>query len=313
MRQLLFLILLASTASAQVRVEIRENEVWLIRNGQPKQLTRDGRSKLQVLYSFAFNRIAYYEQCPESEHCTPSVIVLDPDGNRLQSFQPQPSALGEPGPCGSILNISWASAERTIGVECHVNPSVSEYVEIDPSTGKTLRDLAGLGFMPSFFGDHIAYIRPLVHFAPPYAKSNYLLIDGMTVYPLPRGVRPRAEKANEPKIDVVRQNGSRFVGIHDFVSGFSWSPDSNKVAFIDCISDWSEKGSDAGGGSIGEAVNNKCSIAVVALDGAVTLFPLPPDVPLYPSTPGERTFLSWQGGSDSVVFTWPANRTFKLP
>ncbi|MCU1259393.1 MAG: hypothetical protein JWO80_2278, partial [Bryobacterales bacterium] len=51
MRQLLFLVLLASAASAQVRVEIREKEVWLIRNQQPKQLTRDGRSKLQVLYS----------------------------------------------------------------------------------------------------------------------------------------------------------------------------------------------------------------------------------------------------------------------
>src|SRR5260370_34374321 len=103
MRQLLFPVLLASAAWAQVRVEIRENEVWLIRNDQPKQLTRDGKSKLQVIYSPVFNRIAYYEQCPEAEHCTPSVIVLDPDGNRLQSFQPQPSAPGEPGPCASIL------------------------------------------------------------------------------------------------------------------------------------------------------------------------------------------------------------------
>src|SRR5947209_13049148 len=116
MRQLLFLTLLASAAGAQVRVEIRENEVWLIRNDQPKKLTHDGRSKLQVLYSAAFNRIAYYEQCPEAEHCTPSVVVLDPDGNRLRSFQAQTSALG-PGPCASILKISWASAERTIGVE----------------------------------------------------------------------------------------------------------------------------------------------------------------------------------------------------
>jgi hypothetical protein len=152
MRHLLFLMLLVSTAWAQVRVEIRDNEVWLIRNEQPKRLTRDGRSKLQVLYSPIFNRIAYYEQCPEMEHCTPSVVVLDPDGNRLQSFRPQPSALGDPGPCGSILNISWESAERTIGVICHVNPSLSEYVEIDPSTGKTFCDLAGLGFTPSFFG-----------------------------------------------------------------------------------------------------------------------------------------------------------------
>ncbi len=311
MRQFLVLILLASAAWAQIRVEIRENEVWLIRNEQPKQLTHDGSSKLQVLYSAVFNRIAYYEQCPEAEHCTPSVVVLDPDGNRLQSFNPQTSALDEPSPCASILKISWASAERTIGVECHGSPSGSEYVEIDPSTGKTLRDLAGFGFTPSLFGDHIAYVGPLIHSAPLYRKSNHLRIDGLTVYPLPKGVRPRAEKTGEPPIDVVRQMGSRFVGIHNFVPWFSWSPDSKKVAFIDCISDWIEKGTDSGSGSIGEAVNNQCSIAVVTLDGAVTLFPLPPDVPLYTFNPAEGTHLSWKG--DSVVLTWPATRTFRVP
>jgi hypothetical protein len=250
MRQFLFLILLASAAWAQVRVEIRENEVWLIRSGQPKQLTRDGRSKLQVLHSWDFNRIAYYEECTEGENCTPSVIVLDPDGNRLQTFEPRPSALCEPSPCASILNISWASGEQAIGVECHANPSLSEYVEIELSTGKTLHDLAGIGFTPSPVGNHVAYIGPLIHFAPPYSQSNYLLIDGMTTYPLPKGFRPPLKEEGEPSIDVVRHDGSRYVGIHSFVSGFSWSPESTKVAFIDCISDWIEKGAHSGGGSI---------------------------------------------------------------
>jgi hypothetical protein len=100
------------------------------------------------------------------------------------------------------------------------------------------------------------------------------------------------------------------MGIHNFESGFTWSLDSKKVAFIDCISDWIEKGPDPGGGSIGEAVNNKCSVAIVTLDGAVTLFPLPPDVPLYAFNPAEGAHLSWKG--DSVVLTWPATRTFKV-
>lgn len=309
MRQLLLLLLIASAGWSQNHTEIRENEVWLIRNGPAMQLTRDGRSRLQVLYSSVFNRIAYYDVCREGENCTPSVIILDLDGNRLRSFQPQPSALGDPGPCASILRISWASAERTIGVECHVNPSLSEYVEVDLSTGKKVRDLAGLGFTPSPFGDHIAYIRPIVHFAPPYAQSNYLMVDGMVVYPLPKGGKPQIP--DEPPIDVVRHSGSRFVGIHDFASGFSWSPDSKRIAFIDCISDWIEKGSDAGGGSIGEAVNDKCSIAVVARDGTVTLFPLPADVPLFGFNPAERARLSWS--DQGVVLTWPASRTFKIP
>lgn len=310
-RLLLFLTLFASAASAQTRVEIRENEVWLIRNGQAKQLTHDGRSKLQVLHSWDFNRFAYYEQCTQAENCIPSVIVLEPDGNRLQSFQPRPSALGDNSPCASILNISWASGEQAIGVECHENPSLSEYVEFDLSTGKTLRDLVGIGFTPSPTGDHVAYIGPLIHFAPPYSQSNYLRIDGMTVYPLSKGVRPQAEKANEQPIDVVRQIGSRFVGIHNFVPPFSWSPDSKKVAFIDCIYDWIEKGTNSGGGSVGEAVNNKCSIAVVGFDGAATLFPLPPNVPLDGFSSAEIAHLHWNG--DDVVLTWPATKTFKIP
>jgi Tol biopolymer transport system component len=95
------------------------------------------------------------------------------------------------------------------------------------------------------------------------------------------------------------------------VSSFSWSPDSKTVVFIDCISDWIEKRTDSGGGSIGETVNNKCSIAVVALDGAVTSFPLPPDVPLYTFNPAEGAHLAWKG--DSVILTWPATGTFKVP
>jgi hypothetical protein len=136
----------------------------------------------------------------------PSVVVLDADGNRLRSFQPQPAALGGTGPCASILKISWASAERTIGVECHVNPSLSEYVEVDPFTGETLRDLAGYWFTPSIPENHVAYVGPIIHFAPPYRQSNYLLIDGMTTYPLPEGVRPRVEKVMDSSIDVVRQS-----------------------------------------------------------------------------------------------------------
>ncbi|MDP9171563.1 MAG: hypothetical protein M3N54_13170 [Acidobacteriota bacterium] len=121
--------------------------------------------------------------------------VLDPDGNRLQSFQPRPSALGEPSPCARILNISWASEERAIGVECHANPSLSEYVEIGLSSGKTLRDLVGIGFTPSPTGDHIAWIGPITHFAPPYRQSNYLLIDGMRVYPIPKRCQAAGRKS----------------------------------------------------------------------------------------------------------------------
>ena len=52
MHRYFFFLLLASLASANtVGVEVRENEVWLIRNGQPAHLTRDGRTRLEAVLS----------------------------------------------------------------------------------------------------------------------------------------------------------------------------------------------------------------------------------------------------------------------
>ncbi len=46
----LILMLAALIGGASLQVEIRDSEVWLIRNGEPK-LTHDGKSKLQALLS----------------------------------------------------------------------------------------------------------------------------------------------------------------------------------------------------------------------------------------------------------------------
>ena len=73
---------------AQLRVEIRDSEVWVVRDGREYQLTHDGKSKLQSELSPAEDRIAYYEQCIEAEHCTPTVIVLDLEGHRITGSPP---------------------------------------------------------------------------------------------------------------------------------------------------------------------------------------------------------------------------------
>jgi hypothetical protein len=236
----------ATLAGAELpRIEIRDNELWLTDGGPPRQLTHDGRSKLQAEFSPSRGRIAYYEQCPQSEGCLTSVIILDPTGKRLQTFHVNLNVLGQSEPCASILEISWVS-EDVMSAVCHMNPSVSDYLEIDPRTEQTLREYFGYGFTRSPDSKHIAHVGPLIHFAPPYAKSNYLLIDDVTVYPMPKGVRPYAGPAFETPHDVVRTVGNRYIGIHDFVPRFYWSPDSKKVAFIDCVSDWIETGSETG-------------------------------------------------------------------
>src|SRR5437870_13107029 len=124
----------------ELRVEVRDSEVWVIRDGNVHQLTHDGKSKLQAELSPGKNRIAYYEQCIEAEHCTPTVIVLDLEGHRITritSFQPTHQAFPPAERCSSILSIAWVG-DNAVSAVCHGNPSMSEYVEIDLSTGQKI-------------------------------------------------------------------------------------------------------------------------------------------------------------------------------
>lgn len=269
-------------AADSVRVDVIQNEVWITRNpdsstGVSKQLTRDGKAKIQAELSSAHDRIAYYEECPESEHCKPSVVILDLEGNRLQTFQPRTSAFGSGETCGSILHISWVSGDSTIGVECHATPSASLYIEFDLAARKNVRDLAGLAFTPSPNGRFVAHVGPFPHFAPPYAQSYFLLLDNVIVYPLPKGAKPLRWDINGAKPDIVRVRGNRFVGIHAFASRFAWSPNSTRVAFVDCTFDWVHK--DGEGDESGIETSRRCSIAVVSPSGAFSLVPLR-DAPL---------------------------------
>jgi hypothetical protein len=309
MRRYFFFLLLASLAWADtVAVEVRENEVWLIRNGQPAQLTRDGKTKLQAVLSIARDRVAYYDQCVQGENCLPSVVILDLDGNRLQSFQPRSEAMGQSEPCASVLDISWVS-DRVMAVECHLNPSVSEYLEIDLPSGKTAHDFLGYGFARSPDSRHVAHVGPIVHFAPPYAQSNYLVIDDITVYPLPKGVKPVVQRPFENSVDVVREAGPKSIGIHSFIPRFSWSPDSKRVAFFDCVFDWVETGASDGGGSpTGNPTSSKCSIAVVSLNGAFTLIPLR-DIP---SESLDAARVSWTG-TGKIRVTYSSTKDFLVP
>ena len=66
---------------------------------------------------------------------------------------------------------------NAVGVECHISPSSSEYVETDVSTGRTVPTLMGFDFEPSPDTLHIAHEGWMPHFVPPYEQSFYLLID----------------------------------------------------------------------------------------------------------------------------------------
>ena len=162
--QCLFILLPLLAKAETARVEIRASEVWLIVDGSQRQLTRDGKAKVGVELSPARKSIAYLEQCSAQHPCMPSVVVLDLDGQRLKSFRPS-GVRGEPG-CASIWSMTW-TGDGVIAVECHINPSLNDYIETDIATSETLRHLLGLDFTPSPDGAWIAHTGWIVHFGPP--------------------------------------------------------------------------------------------------------------------------------------------------
>jgi hypothetical protein len=300
------MLILAS--GVQLRVEVRNSEVWLIRDGQENQLTHDGKAKLQAVLSPAQDRIAYYEQCPVAEHCMPAVVILSLEGRRIVSFQPKHQAVPPPQPCASIFSIVWAG-NHAVGAECHINPSLNEYIETDISTGQTTRDLLGFDFEPSPDGQHVAHVGWMPHFAPPHAKSYYLQIDRTTVYPLPQGMSPdEQENALRPP-RVIQQHGLTYSGIHEFASRLFWSPDAQRIALIDCTYDWTANSLTASSAGEGEESNRRCSLAVVSPAGEVALFPLT-DVSLN-DLPAAG--LSWTGPRRLTLRTQNGTRSFAVP
>jgi hypothetical protein len=308
MWQHLCLLVSVLASAAQLRVEVRNSEVWLIRDGQETQLTHDGKAKLQAVLPPAQDRIAYYEQCPVAEHCMPAVVILDLEGHRMLSFQPKQQAVPPPEPCASILSIVWIG-NQAIGAECHINPSLNEYVETDLSTGQTTRDLLGFDFEVSPDGRHVAHVGWMPHFAPPPGKSYYLQIDHTTVYPLPRGTSPvEQENASEPP-RVVQQHGLTYSGIHEFASRLFWSPDSQRIGLIDCTYDWTANTPAAMSAGDGSESNRHCSLAVVSRNGKVALFPLT-DASIN-NLPEARVW--WTGPRQLTLRAKEVTRTFSVP
>lgn len=308
MRALLCFLIVLSAWPAQLRVEMRDFEVWLIRDGHEVQLTHDGKSKSQAELSVAQDRIAYYEECNQAAPCTPAVVILDLEGHRVTSFQPKHQAVPPLEPCASILSIAWV-ADNAIAAVCHINPSLSEYLETDLSTGQTTRDLLGFDFTIAPDRKGVAHVGRIVHFAPPYAQSNYLQLDHLTIYPLPKGAAPVEQKGlDEPPAVVIVRNLT-YSGIHEFMPGIAWSPDSQRIALVDCTYDWTANHAGALSAADGKESNRRCSLAVVTTKGAVNLFSLT-DVPNQEMAAGSVTWLSPR----KVSFTAEKmNKTFTLP
>ncbi len=294
---------LALAASPQV--EIRYSEVWLIRDGQETQLTRDGKPKLGAALSPSWDRVAYSEKCPESEQCRPSIVLLDLTGRRLSTFQPKAEG-GQP--CGSVLSLAWTGA-GAIAAVCHINPGLGEYIETDLASGAVRRDLLGYWFTPSPDGKRVAHVGWIPHEAPPFAQSNYLQVDETTLYPLPKGSGPVTQKPGESSPAVVENQGNVFTGIHEFKGGFAWAADSDRVALVDCTFDWLAVEGRSQLAAAGREANRRCALVVVSMKGEAKQIPLDQMVQDQLDQPN----LVWTGTNQVLLEAGDIVRTLRVP
>ncbi|MBI5086793.1 MAG: hypothetical protein HZB13_19625 [Acidobacteria bacterium] len=299
---LLISLLLPAPPAAQV--EIRNSEVWLTRDGRSTRLTSDGCVKSGAKLSPSGHRIAYEEQCTAAADPLPTIAIIDLEGRRLAAHRPILGASFPDGRCRSILSVDWAG-DTAIAGTCHINPSLSEYVEMDIESGRVTRDLLGHGFTRSPDGSRVAHAGWYPHFSPPWAKSNYLQADSLILYPLPKGMPPPVQTGLDTPPSVLTIKGRTYSGIHDFTTGFFWSPDSRRIAFVDCTFDWTADGPEP---TTGVESNRRCFVAVVGLDGEAATFPLP-DL-TQDNLRGLR--LQW-AGSHRLSLSGPVQRTIPIP
>ena len=221
----------------------------------------------------------------------PRVIVRD-DGMWVEPGDRRPVRVSENNFCNSVQQVEWIESGR-LAVECHINPSLEEYFEVDVVGGRTTKDLLGYWFERSPDRQKVAHVGWIPHFAPAYAKSNSLQIDGKTVYPAGDGASRDASLAE--------RRGAVYVGIHDFHSGLSWSPDGTRVALLERVFDWQPDGPDSNAGT---ELNGREFLVVAGEAGAAMRMEI--------AKPAGEAQIVWTSG-DTLVYSWAGvQRTVRI-
>jgi hypothetical protein len=188
-------------------------------------------------------------------------------------------------PCDSPLEVHDIGGGRA-SVECHRNPSLNHYYEVDLRTGRVLRELKGYAFTRSPDGKRVAHAGWVPHFSPAPIKSFYLQVDGRALYPRDAGPEERGLKI---------ENGVHR-DVHDLMSNLAWSPDGRAVAYLVRAYDWRP---DPPGSAYGDELHERCLLVVVPLYG---------EARVYAARRGQgRARLSWDG-TTAVDADWDDGR-----
>lgn len=241
-------------ASQRPAVGWKAGEIWLMREGAPPlQLTDDGCEKGRTpVWAPDGSKVAYFtNRTVDKPECPTEVVLLSRNGVRLKAIP----ALDQG---NSVQRIEWLGNDR-IGIDTHMNPSAGQYRVMDVKTGKELASYFGSGFHPSPDSRLIAHAGWVPHFSPPYARSDYLVIDNAVAYPPNAGKEPNV-RSPEPADQLLHR------GIHEFRSGFVWAPDGAHIAFIDKTFDWR---ADKLGAYYGKEENDRWWLVTVSSAGGV--------------------------------------------
>jgi len=266
-------------ASHRSAVEWKEGEIWLTRDGAPPvQLTHDGCEKdRQPAWSPDRTKIAYYTNTTVDKlQCPTEVVLLSADGTRVKVIPAVDRG-------NSVMEIGWLGNDR-IGIDTHITPSSGQYRVVDVTTGAELASYFGNAFQPSPDFKHIAHAGGAPHFSPPFAHSDYLMIDDQIVYPLPAAEEPFVRPPDS--VDKLL-----FRDIHEFRPGFAWSLDGTRIAFVERLFDWRADGFGSYSGK--EEGKDRWSLVVVPAAGGPPVWTRLPEV-----RRGDMT-IQW-AGADSV-------------
>jgi len=193
---------------------LQNGELWLKNIGdEPRQVTKDGKPKSPVLISPNKHFVLYCIEGNQQNNFQTSIVLKNERGDTISEFRPR----AHDGYCNSINQLDWIDDER-IGIDCHCNPSMSLYLDVDKRTGKTQNEYYGYRFSWSPDRRTLAHVGQMIHFAD-WPHSEYIQFNNKNIYPKEGAVY-----------------GNDKIPVHTFISDFVWSPDSHKVAVVDDLS-----------------------------------------------------------------------------
>ena len=212
----LFLCSPKPSLAGEESVSIKNDEIWYkaANSAKPKALTSDKLPKNSALLSPDGTRIVYQITGNQDNKLESKIVLLSVEGKQLWQTRAKDTN-------GQIYQApsdpEWIDNNR-LGVDCHVNPSTSQYIVMSAKDGRAIADYLGINFCWSPDRKLLAHVGILVHFSYPKDQSWTLEFNNTHIYPPEKG----------------QFSQDNFV--HEFKTEFAWSADSKSIAFVDNMS-----------------------------------------------------------------------------